>query len=91
MRCRECAEVRRFAAGSVYCILFGIIIRDDHICTRKGNERHERDDDQRGEETAKTELYILRRDAAGEMPGVLPGSGERAGLPGMDGREEWEE
>lgn len=35
MTCRECPEGRRFAEESVYCVLYGMIIRADHECTRK--------------------------------------------------------
>ena len=34
--CGTCANGRRFAEGSTYCILYGMIIRDSHECTRGG-------------------------------------------------------
>ncbi len=43
MKCKECAEGKRFADGSVYCIHYGMIIREDHECTREGARIRERD------------------------------------------------
>ena len=50
----NCQEGQRHMTGSVYCLLYGIIIREDHECTREGGRRHEGDDDNGpgiGEET----------------------------------------
>ena len=47
MKCKECAEGRRFAKGSIECLRYGMIIREDHEGTRKGceeNERQKRED-----------------------------------------------
>ena len=41
MKCRRCPEGRRFAAGSVNCILYGMIIREDHEGTREGCLQHD--------------------------------------------------
>ena len=88
MHCRECAEARRFAKGSVYCILYGMIIREDYKCTLKGSKRHEgRDDGPDDTAQAEAEIYGQGRETAGEMPGVLQGSGERKGLSGVEGQE----
>lgn len=43
MKCKQCPEGRRFARGSVECLLYGFIIREDHEGTREGCKRHERD------------------------------------------------
>ena len=43
MKCRDCPEGRRFAEGSVNCILYGMIIREDHECTLEGGRRHDAD------------------------------------------------
>ena len=55
MKCKDCAEGRRFSAGSVYCIPYGMIIREDHECQQKGGRPRERDEDQRepGEDEAE--------------------------------------
>ena len=43
MNCKNCPEGRRFAKGSIDCLLYGMIIREDHECTREGGKRHETD------------------------------------------------
>ena len=40
MKCKQCPEGRRFARGSIECMLYGMIIRADHEGTREGCERH---------------------------------------------------
>ena len=66
MICKDCPEGRRFAEGSVYCILYGMIIRETHICTRDGGNRHEGESNHGGDGVG----------AVPEMPGLLRGSGE---------------
>ena len=41
MRCRECAEARQYMRGSVWCVQYGIILREDHECTREGGKRRD--------------------------------------------------
>ena len=41
MICKNCPEGRRHTAGSRYCILYGIYIRENHECIREGGRRHE--------------------------------------------------
>lgn len=41
MICRDCPEGRRFAQGSVYCIRYGMIIRENHECRLEGGKRHD--------------------------------------------------
>lgn len=41
MRCRDCAEAKKYAEGSVFCKQYGIIIRADHICIRDGHREKE--------------------------------------------------
>ena len=54
MKCRECANARRFAEGGVYCVMYGMIISAEHECTRKGGRlREDRGDGGKGE----TELH----------------------------------
>ena len=43
MKCKQCPEGRRFARGSVECLLYGFIIREDHEGTREGCKSHEGD------------------------------------------------
>ena len=42
MKCRDCPEGRRFAKGSVKCLPYGMIIREEHECTLEGGKRHDR-------------------------------------------------
>ena len=42
MTCGRCPEGRRFAQGSTFCVLYGIIISDKHKCTLEGGKRHDR-------------------------------------------------
>ena len=44
MICKNCPEGRRFARGSIECLLYGIIINENHKCTREGGKRHDRDE-----------------------------------------------
>lgn len=69
MICKECPDGRRFAEGSILCLLYGIIIREDHEGTRKGCEENERRaaDQLRGGE-GKTELPEDEWDAIDSMP-----------------------
>lgn len=36
MKCTECAEARRFSDGAVYCVQYGMIIREKHECRLPG-------------------------------------------------------
>ena len=47
MKCMECHQGRRFAEGSIYCRIYGMIIRESHECKREGWKIHDDDDDQR--------------------------------------------
>ena len=64
MRCSvtECESGRRFAAGSVYCRVYGMIIREGHECRLKGARQRDRAESDRdgGEEGAG-----LQEDSAG--------------------------
>ena len=65
MKCKDCAEGKRHTRNGhrcVHCILYGMILLEDHECTRKGGRRREPDDDQLregGEETG------IREDGSG--------------------------
>lgn len=64
MKCKNCPEGRRFAAGSVNCILYGMIIRDEHECTLEGGKRHDRAADHGAESEDAAELQEERRGTA---------------------------
>lgn len=42
MTCGRCPEGRRYMQGSVFCNRYGIIINEEHECTREGGKRHDR-------------------------------------------------
>ena len=64
MTCGRCPEGRRFATGSTFCVLYGIIIRDTHECTREGGRRHDSDGtDDHGE--GQREEAELQKDGSG--------------------------
>ena len=89
MICGECPEGKHYMRGSVYCLLYGIIINEKHICTRDGGNRHDRDGDHSTDGKGTAELQEDSCGAAGSMPVVLSGSGEREGIPGMEETKEW--
>lgn len=68
----------------MYCLLYGIIIREDHEGNMKGCEEDDGDPDLRGKGTDGTEIQGQRGNAADELPGVLPEAGERGSIPGME-------
>ena len=72
----------------MYCLLYGIIIREDHEGNLKGCEEHEGDNDQMRDSRGETELQGQRGNAAEELPGVLQGTGERGSIPGMEEEQE---
>lgn len=79
MICRECPEGKRYAKGSVYCTRYGMIIREDFPCIpsrRKKDESGGGAADLRGGSEDETGLHTDGSSAAGEVPGVLSGSGE---------------
>ena len=84
MTCRECRKAKRFAPGSMYCLLYGIIIREDHEGNLKGCEDDDGDPDLRGKGTDGTEIQGKRGNAADELQRVLQGTGERGSIPGME-------
>ena len=80
MICRDCPEGRRYAKETVYCIQYGMIIREDYECLPERRKKHEPGGggaaDLRGGREKETGLHDHGSSAAGEMPGVLSGSGE---------------
>lgn len=73
MKCKECAEGKKYAEGSILCIQYGIIIRADHECIREGRRRREREDesDQR-DSTEETGFQDNEWEAIDRMQGLLP-------------------
>ena len=84
MKCKRCPEGRRFAEGSIYCTLYGIIIREDHEGTREGCIAHEGDQDLLRDGEDGTEIQSQRGRTADRLPGVLSEYGERESIPGME-------
>lgn len=79
MICRECPEGKRYAKGRVYCMLYGIIIREDCPCLPKRRKKDESGGgaaNLRGGSEDETGLHTDGSSAAGSVPGVLSGSGE---------------
>ena len=76
MRCKDCHQARRFADGAAFCVIYGMIINEEHECTREGWKIHDEDDDQRGEGDDEAEIRRGSGGAAGEGAGVLSGYGE---------------
>ena len=68
MKCKQCPEGRRFARGSVECLLYGFIIREDHEGMREGCKRHENGDLY---ELAEAEPQEDGWDAVDSLPGFL--------------------
>lgn len=64
MKCRNCPEGRRFAKGSVNCIRYGMIIRENHECGLEGGRRHDGDQDHGEEKREETGLQEDGRGAA---------------------------
>ena len=56
MKCKQCGQGKRFADGSVYCIHYGMIIREDHECGREGAKLRGRDADNVGNGEHKDQL-----------------------------------
>ena len=90
MICRECQEGRRYAEGSIFCTWYGIIIRENHECSREGGKRHDGEPGgDRENNTNRAELQQNGGNAAGGMPGVFQRTSERASVFGVE--EEWPE
>lgn len=88
MTCRECPKGRRMANRAVWCIPFGMFIREDHECTREGWKIDVGDT---GDGEGLREEAELQEDSGGafeSLSGILPEPGEREGFPGMEEGEE---
>ena len=71
MKCRRCPEGRRFASGSVNCLRYGIIIREDHEGTREGCLQHDADDGGSYADNPAAELQDDRWDDIDRLQGLL--------------------
>lgn len=73
MKCKECAEGKKYAEGSVMCIQYGIIIRADHDCIREGGRIRERepDADHSGDISQQTGIPENEWDAINRIEGIL--------------------
>lgn len=80
MICMNCPEGRRFAESAVNCLLYGMITRAEHECTREGGKRHDRAAEDhgagRGDGENADETGGGRRVSAETLPGVLYESAE---------------
>lgn len=43
MICKECPEARRFGDDGIYCLQYGMILREGHECTLETGKRHEKE------------------------------------------------
>lgn len=72
MKCKNCAEGRRFASGAIECLLYGFIIRADHEGKRKGcEEAGERAEDRTRNDEGGAEIQDDGWDAVDRLQGVL--------------------
>ena len=44
MRCMDCPAGKRITSLRIECILYGMILLEDHECTREGWKTYERDE-----------------------------------------------
>ena len=74
MKCKDCRHGKRMTRrgqGCVDCLLYGMILLEDHECERKGCEPRDGDDDQREENGNETEVSDHGGGAFETVPGVL--------------------
>lgn len=71
MKCKDCQEARRHMNGSVSCILYGMIIDENHECTREGGKRNDGAADQRNDGESEDETGEDGRGAVGTVQKVL--------------------
>ena len=73
MKCKECAEGKRFAEGSIYCIQYGIIISAEHECDREGAKirERERDADHTGDIAKQAGIQENEWDDINRIEGIL--------------------
>ena len=91
MICRECPEAKRFAPGSVICLFYGMIIREDHECTLERGKQHERDGNYREHGEDGSGLQEDGEFRADGVSRVLSAAGERESLfDAEERRTRWE-
>ncbi len=73
MKCKECAEGKRFAEGSIYCIQYGIIVSAEHECDREGARirERERDADHTGDIAQQAGIPENEWDVINRIEGIL--------------------
>ena len=59
MICRDCKKAKRYAIGSMYCLLYGIIIDERHEGTREGCKDEGGYEDLRAEEQETGNIFGL--------------------------------
>ena len=76
--CWECDfAFRRSRSGLIYCVVYGMVLPEDHLCIREGAKKRDGDGcDRIGRIESEAELSEDGGGAAGEVPGILPESGE---------------
>ena len=87
MICGRCPDGRRFARGCTYCRFYGMILPDSHECRQERGKYHERNNHYRLEGYDGPEVQHNGGWFAGGGEEILPGSEEREGFYGMEGRE----
>lgn len=73
MTCRECARGKRYADGAVNCLLYGMIIREDHECNREGRKARGEDEGDGDGIGPGAGIPCDGGGAAAQVPGVLRG------------------
>ena len=79
MRCKYCpAGKKQMRNGHrcVMCLLYGMVLKEDHECFREGWRDYDRHADHSENGKGTAEIQENSRGAAGSMPVVLSGSGE---------------
>ena len=87
MICKECRKAKPFAIGSMYCLLYGIIIDEKHEGNLEGCDREY--EYPRGGNGEGTEVQGDGERIAGRSQGVLQGPWQSASVFGLG--EEWPE
>ena len=79
MICRNCPAAKRTLRNGhrcVMCIVYGMILKEDHNCDREGWEDYVRLYDLNGDGEEEAGLQVNSNGTAPEVPGFLRGSGE---------------
>ncbi len=87
MICKECGKAKRYAIGSMYCLLYGIIIDEKHEGNLEGCDREY--EYPRGGNGEGTEVQGDGSGTAGGLPRMVQGPEEPGSVFGLG--EEWPE